>query len=161
MIRKYLFCNEFVGFSEEGIHLLRNKYCYKEIKFFQVIEVEITEGRSVNNWFFVLSLGLALGLISLILSYLMIRNLIIVESSPRQANFVGHMLLAGIVLGGLGFYFIYGALKKVPVMYVFEDSEKYRIRLEKLEKDLIELVGFLRDKDIKVREVTSPTGPRL
>ncbi len=70
--------------------------------------------------------------------------------SFRYANFAGYMFIAGFILGGMGFYSIYGAMKKVPVIIISDGSKYYEIPLEKMEKEVNQLVHFLKENHLNV-----------
>ncbi|UZR97838.1 hypothetical protein [Chondrinema litorale] len=55
---EYIFESDFFAISDQGIHLLRNRYNYKTLDFKEIEQVILEEGKLVNNWILLYTIGL-------------------------------------------------------------------------------------------------------
>lgn|GEM_PF-2944264 len=59
MMPPYAFVTSEFGLDEAGLHRLRSRFPFETIPYAAISQVEVTRGRSVQNWWLLLAFGLA------------------------------------------------------------------------------------------------------
>jgi hypothetical protein len=115
--------------SQQGIHLLRNRFNYKTINFYDVHKATFTRAADTKNVVFILIVGL------LLVAFAVYQAVGVYEDFHDPS--VYHIYIEAILLPVfpllLGLYCVYIAVKKVPLLIIELNSEKHKLSL----KDII------------------------
>lgn len=136
--------------SLQGIHLTRNKFTYRLICYDEIVNASLVKGKSVKNWQIIMLLGVILLLLSIYLSLHLLGGLWVDEKPVRFYNVFGHGLILLFVIAGIGIISLFNALKTVPVILIETRNGTFKLRILKNQKNIIEIVNFLRSIGIHV-----------
>lgn len=117
--------NDF-ALSDEGIHLLRNRFNYRTINFYEVQKATFTKAVDTRNPVFTIIAGV------LLIAFAVYQAIGVFEDFNDPT--VHHIYIQSILLPVLpiltGFYCIYISIKKVPLLIIVLDEEKYKLSLQ-------------------------------
>ena len=123
----YNFKTREFGISNRGIHLLWSGFNYKTINFSEIKNIQIEQGKELNNWWIILIIGATLIVFGVSLSVGTIRALIEGNVAPHHARMI--LLLLIPVVGG---YFVYNSLQTGLVLKIYcTNGKKDTFPLEK------------------------------
>lgn len=129
---EYKFESEQFAFSEEAIHLLRNRFEYKSYTFKQIEKIRIDHGKLINNWIVILLLGIGLTGFAIYHVY----AIYLAFNSDELARFYIEELAIPIISLLIGLYCLYSSLKSGPVIQIaFSDGKNKRFSLQKAKKE--------------------------
>ncbi|WP_321306476.1 hypothetical protein [Marinifilum fragile] len=130
MEEQYLFEGEKFGLSEKSIHLLRNRYNYKTIDLDDVDSITIEKGKDLNNWAWVLFIGVML------LAFVAYDSLKILNLYSDENTHVIYLerLLVPLFPFVLGIYTVIISLRNSKVMRMYVGSKKYHFSLRRIIK---------------------------
>lgn len=150
---EYVFETRQLGISEEGFHLLRNRFNYQTIEYTDAIQVTIQRGKEVNNWVLLLIFGVA------VLSFSIYYTAALMVAWINHE--INHIYVEEIVVPVLpaliGAYCIFAAFRKGTIIIIKTGSQTHRYPLRDLvdSKKLTELRNFLRAKVSHYRDETA------
>ncbi|UII24750.1 hypothetical protein LVD15_15680 [Fulvivirga maritima] len=136
--------NEF-GLSQEGFHLLRDRFNYKTYPYSEIDEIRIETGKELKNWTIILAIGISLVVFSIYYSvklYLAIQNNIYVTIYIEQ-------ILIPIIPFLFGGYCIYASTKSGTILRLKtlkKNKHKYPLELIEKENKLKTLEALLKEK---------------
>lgn len=135
-VPKYLFETEQFGLSHDSIHLLRSRYNFKTYNNSEISQISIQKGRAINNWLFVLILGMGMLIFSIYYSY---KFYLLLTSDQNLHLYVEQFVIPVLPLM-LGTYSIFQALRTCPVFKIALGNGKTKtLTLEKaLKEDQLE-----------------------
>ncbi len=116
--------------SNEGIHLLRNKFEYKFISYDQIKMYEIKRGKVAKNWLVILILGIAFIIGAyyfgegIILSFLYDSNPLYIEA-----------IIAPTIFLIIGIYMLYMSLKKELLLYFKTAAKSYKFSVRQIKQE--------------------------
>lgn len=157
----YIFQDETIGFYEHKIDLLRNRYNYDSIEYYDIKRLIIKKGL-MKNWFILLSLGI----VFLITSGWIIQS--VYEYSP--ANFIINLLRfwqgskgAGIIavlfMLAFGIYAIIASLRKTRMVFIETSNKSQQFEINKIDKEgkINLLFDFLKDnvKEVSMKDINT------
>jgi hypothetical protein len=130
-INSYQFETSQFGISDQGIHLLRNRFNYQTITFSQVDSLVIEKGRVLKHWPIILLLGIGMAAFAVFYSIALV-NLLSDELGPKlEINEVIVPLMPFL----LGWFCIYFSLRIETIMKVGgPQMREKRLSLAELEK---------------------------
>ena len=127
----YAFETPEFGLDEAGLHRLRSRFAFEQIPYAAMSRVEVTRGRSVQNWWLLLTFGLAclgVGLWTAVSLYLFL-------TSPREYGKVDVRAVATpIIPTVLGLVAIRQALQVEDILVVCYGRRRLVLPLSKLKK---------------------------
>ena len=129
--------------SAQGIHLLRNRFNYKTISFYDVNKATFTRAVETKNVVITLIAG------TLLLAFAVYEATGVYEDFYDPA--VRHIYVESIMLPVLplllGLYCIYIAVKKVPLLLIELNGEKHKLSLKNIDAGrMAVLETFLKEK---------------
>ena len=143
-MKNYTFESEQFALSNDAFHFLRSRYNYKTIVNEDIRSVAIYKGKAINNWLFMLSVGVALILISIY----MIVNIVpaIVDGSTGRGYYTLSVPFF-MILGGISAVVVSLKSRIVVKINYSKGSKKFRIMDHQLNQ-LLEVLsmGQLYDK---------------
>lgn len=149
MEEQYLFEAEKFGLSEKSIHLLRNRYNYKTIDLEDVDSITIAKGKDLNNWAWVLFIGVML------LAFVAYDSLKILNLYGDENTHVIYLerLLVPLFPFVLGIYTVIISLRNSKVMRMYVGSKKYHFSLRRIIKadNYDEFIVQMKDRYKSIR----------
>ncbi|WP_224996470.1 hypothetical protein [Cesiribacter sp. SM1] len=139
---KYHFQTDKVGFSDEGLHLLRNRFNFKTISYKKIHSIEIMQGWEMNNWLVLLLFGLLLVIFAFSAALSLYLNYI----DPNVHIIYTEQILMILLPLMMGLFTIYSALQRGEVLWVSYGTQKLKFPLKALHKSgkRQEFLQFLR-----------------
>jgi hypothetical protein len=128
---KYEFETAEFGVSQEGIHLLRNRFNYKSYNYRDIDKIEIAKGHLINNWWIVFVIGLALITSTLFYSY----NLYLDVVEVRVPRLYIEAFALPVIPLFLGFYCLWASLRKGETIQIVHNGKTSSLPLVTLKKD--------------------------
>ena len=130
--------------SDIGIHLLRSRFNYKTIEFEKIENAMIKRGSEINNVFVSLLLGIALAVFAVFQTMYVIG----LFKNPSVHQIQAESILLPLLPAFAGFYLIYVATKKSPVLIIKFDGTKKKLRLKDFRKTnkMNDLKNYLKEK---------------
>jgi len=140
----YAFETPEFGLDETGLHRLRSRFAFEQIPYSAMSRVEVTRGRSVQNWWLLLAFGLAclgVGLWTAVSLYLFL-------TSPKPEGHVDVRAVATpIIPTVLGLVAIWQALQVEDILVVRYGRRRLVLPLSKLKKgNVAELSYYLAQR---------------
>jgi hypothetical protein len=128
--------------SKSGIHLLRDRYNYKTIEYKEVNKATIKRAPEINNYLVILIFGIALIAFAVKVTVGIIRLL---KSPDVEVIYIEHIVLP-VIPGLLGFYMLWNALRRGPVLFIETNTSKHKLRLREFKKNnnVVKLLTYLR-----------------
>jgi hypothetical protein len=127
----YAFETPEFGLDEVGLHRLRSRFAFEQIPYSAINKVEVTRGRSVQNWWLLLAFGLAclgVGLWTALSLYLFL-------TSPKPEGRVDVRAVATpLIPTVLGVVAIWQALQIEDILVVRYGKRRLVLPLDKLKK---------------------------
>jgi uncharacterized membrane protein len=150
----YLFESDYVGFYENGIDLLRNKYVYCTIDYRDITKIVLQSGHLVKNWVTLLILGLFLILSAI---WIIMPSMISFMQTKDFSVFLfwrgskAYGVLVVLFLIAFGVYCILFAFKFSLIIKVFVNGKVKHFSLENIVKDkrLGNFTTFIRNCGVK------------
>jgi hypothetical protein len=133
------------GISDQGIHLLRNRFNYQTINFDQVGRLTIEKGKALKHWPLTLIIGIALITFAVYYS-LALFNILSDEQGPAIDIYE---IVAPLMPFLLGLFCVYFALRKETILKVSTSQmREKRLSLSELEKgkEMDNFQNFLKAK---------------
>ncbi|MCY1633094.1 hypothetical protein [Marinifilum sp. D737] len=130
MEEQYLFEAEKFGLSDKSIHLLRNRYNYKTIDLEDVDSIIIAKGKDLNNWAWVLFIGVML---LTFVAYDLLKILNIYGDENTHVIYLERLLIP-LFPFVLGIYTVLISLRNSKVMRMYVGSKKYHFSLRRIIK---------------------------
>ena len=116
--------------SNKGVHLLRSRYNYKTIEYESIEKATIKRGPEINNVILVFVLGIGFVAFALFQSLYVLG---LFKNPEVQVIYIESIVLP-VLPGLLGFYLIYVATKKGPILIIETSTTKQKLRLRDLIK---------------------------
>jgi hypothetical protein len=117
--------------SENGIHLLRNRYNYKTITFQDLERVRIKRGAEIKNSLLSFIIGVAL------FSFSVFKGISIYQDFTDPA--VHRIYIESIILplfpALIGLYLVYASIKRGPILQIEQGRARYKLRLKEIQKN--------------------------
>ncbi len=130
-MNSYQFETSQFGISDQGIHLLRNRFNFQTITFSQVDSLVIEKGRALKHWPIILLLGIGMVAFAVFYSVALV-NLLSDEFGPKLDIYEVIVPLMPFLLGWVCIYF---SLKMETIMKVGGPQiREKRLSLAELEK---------------------------
>jgi hypothetical protein len=150
----YHFQSEDFALSEDGIHLLRNKFNFKTISYDQVTNATMQKAVEIKRPMVIL----VAGILMLVFAVKQILWVFWMFNNPHESRIYIESIVVPVIPGLLGIYCVYSAIRKGPVLTVAADKATYKLRLRAIEKgnQLPELTKYL-DAKLKLRLHISPS----
>lgn len=142
---QYLFETDDFALSEEGIHLLRNKFNFKTITYEEISKASIAREVEIKRPFIIFCLGAAMFVFAFKQTNLLLDWL---SNHPRGERIHAESILLPVFPGLLGAYCLFIALKKGPMFTIEEGSAKHKLRLSSFfnNRKSNELISYLNAK---------------
>jgi hypothetical protein len=135
MSTDYKFQAEKFALTDDQLHLLRNGFNYEVIPLSTVTAIEVQDGKDLKNWWWVLSIGIALcGY-----AFWDILQIILMLRDDDTYSIYAQRLVIPIIPMALGIYSIRIALRNTRVMIVKTGTKSYYFSL----RDIIKRNQFL------------------
>lgn len=140
----YQFEDAFVAFSDEKVHLLRNRFEYDAIPFSKLESIILTKGRTIKNWLIILMIGI--GLLSAG-GYAAFNIYDFFTSSEGGRIFIEEIMVVFIV-NIAGLYCTYIALAKETVLQINTRNQVENFSIKSFKKSGVfeDLMKFLEQK---------------
>ena len=125
----YVFETPEFGLDETGLHRLRSRFAFEQIPYAAMSRVEVTRGRSVQNWWLLLTFGLAclgVGLWTAISLYLFL------TSSTEHGKVNVRAVVTPFIPTVLGVVAIWQALQVEDILVVRYGKRRLVLPLSKL-----------------------------
>jgi hypothetical protein len=145
----YTYEAEKFAVSENGLHLLRNRFNYETISWNTIETVEVRNGKDLRNWLWVLFVGVALAGYAI---YDIFYILFIFNDPHTHVIYVERLVLPVIPLS-LGLYSIFIALRNTRVMVIKGTTKTYFLSLRYLIKSsrYSEFISFMQKKNPQLK----------
>ncbi len=128
------------GISDTGIHYLRSRFNYKTVAYTDIHSARIEQGKDLNNWAIVLSIGIALAGFGL---YYFYRLYIFFFEISEHRTIAPEQILLPVIPFLMGVYCIYSATRNSVVMrFTDAQGKPDKLSLRELQKNN-QLEGFL------------------
>jgi hypothetical protein len=140
--------------SPEGVHLLRNRFNYKTLDFYDIDKATFTRAAETKHVLLTLIVG------ALLVAFAVYQTISVYEDFQDPS--VYRIYIESIILPVLpllvGLYCIYIAVKKVPLLIIELKSEKYKLSLRDIISDgrMQVLETYLKEK-LREKFYDSPT----
>ena len=130
--------------SNKGVHLLRSRYNYRTIEYESIEKATIKRGSEINNVIVVFVLGIGLVAFALFQSL----SVIALFKNPDVHVIYIESIVLPVLPGLLGFYLIYIATKKGPILIIETSKKKQKLRLRDFMKNnsMEDLRNYLSQK---------------
>src|SRR5690349_15080427 len=110
----YIYEAEKFAVSENGLHLLRNRFNYETISWNTIETVEVRDGKDLRNWLWVLFVGVALaGYATYDIFYIFF-----IFNDPTVRRIYVERLVIPVIPLSLGLYSIFIALRNTRVIVI-------------------------------------------
>jgi len=145
----YTYEAEKFAVSENGLHLLRNRFNYETISWNTIDTVEVRDGKDLRNWLWVLFVGVALAGYAV---YDIFHILFIFNDPDTHVIYVERLVIPVIPLS-LGLYSIFIALRNTRVMVIKGATKTYSLSLRYLIKrnQYSEFISFMQKKNPQLK----------
>lgn len=149
MEEQYLFEAEKFGLSNKSIHLLRNRYNYKTIDLKDVDSIIIEKGKDLNNWAWVLFIGVIL---LAFVTYDLLKILNLYGDENTHVIYLERLLIP-LFPFVLGIYTVIVSLRNSKVMRMHVGSKKYHFSLRRIIKanSYDKFIGQMKDQYKSIR----------
>lgn len=141
----YTYEAEKFAVSENGLHLLRNRFNYETILWNSIETVEVRNGKDLRNWLWVLFVGVALA------GYAIydIFYILFIFNDPTTHVIHAERLVLPVIPLSLGLYSIFIALRNTRVMVIKGTTKTYFLSLRYLIKSgqYSEFISFMQKKN--------------
>jgi hypothetical protein len=141
----YTYEAEKFAVSENGLHLLRNRFNYETIAWNTIESIEVSNGKDLRNWLWVLFVGVALA------GYAIydIFYILFIFNDPNVHQIYVERLVIPVIPLSLGLYSIFIALRNTRVMVIKGATKTYFLSLRYLIKSsqYSEFIAFMQKKN--------------
>ena len=122
----YDFESKDFALSPQGVHLMRNRFNYKTINFHDVYQATFTRGVETKKPVFTLIAGV------LLIAFAVYQSISVYEDfhDPNVSQIYIESIAATVLPTLVGFYCIYIAIKKVPLLIIELNDEKHKLSLQ-------------------------------
>lgn len=145
----YTYEAERFAVSENGLHLLRNRFNYETIAWNTIETVEVRNGKDLRNWLWVLCVGVALA------GYAIydIFYILFIFNDPNTHKIYAERLVLPVIPLALGLYSIFIALRNTRVMVIKGTTKTYSLSLRYLIKSnqYSEFISFMQKKNPQLK----------
>ena len=145
----YTYEAERFAVSENGLHLLRNRFNYETITWNTIETVEVRDGKDLRNWLWVLFVGVALA------GYAVydIFYIFFIFNDPNTHVIYTQRLVLPVIPLSLGLYSIFIALRNTRVMVIKGTTKTYSLSLRYLIKSskYSEFISFMQKKNPQLK----------
>ena len=140
----YRFQLQDFALSDNGAHLLRNRFNFKTIDYEEIKSATIERATEIKNASLVLAFGIAL----ICFAFYQCRWIVELFTNPQVYKIYIETIIIPILPAFLGVYCIYIAMRKGPVLILEEGNKKYKLRLRSVVKNNLapEFEKYLRSK---------------
>ena len=115
--------------SDAGIHLLRDRYNYRTIRFSEINQITIEKGKETPNWIGAFMLGTAILYAAVDFSMITIYNFISGNVDTRQV----HMFVFLLLFGCAGGCFVYSSLQHGVVLRIsYKNGKRDKFPLKEI-----------------------------
>lgn len=131
--------------SDAGIHLLRDRYNYRTIRFSEIKRIAIEKGQETPNWIGVFILGTAIIFAAVDFSMASIDSFISGSATTGHAKILIFLLLIGCA----GSCFVYSSLQKgiiLRISYGNGKQDRFPLRVIIMQGRFDDLLFLLRSK---------------
>ncbi len=141
MQKDYFFSNEYFGLSEAGLHLMRSGFNFETIGFEHIESVNIKKGKSINNWFLLLTFGVIL----LCAAAFLALNVFINDS--RHTIHIEE-IVGMVMLSCIGSFVIWRSFKNEQIIEFKASNKKYKYATKDLKeaKRFDDIISFLKER---------------
>ena len=151
---EYEFQAKDFALSQQGVHLLRNRFNYNNVDFNDINKASITRAVETNNVVLTLIAG------ALLLAFAIYQSIGVYEAFYDPSTHIIYTESISVIVFPLllGFYCIYISVKKIPVLIVEVKSKKHKLILKDVVKAgrIYDLESYLK-KQLKERFYYSTT----
>ena len=130
MNNPYTFQTNQFGLTADAVDLLRNRFPYKSIPIHSISSIDIRKGKDMKNWWWVLSIGLALTLYAI---WDIGQIFGILTDKNTRTVYIERLIIPAIPLM-LGIYSIIISLRNAKVMIIKAGDNSHYLSLRDLEK---------------------------
>lgn len=149
----YTYEAEKFAVSENGLHLLRNRFNYETILWNTIETVEVRNGKDLRNWLWVLFVGVALA------GYAIydIFYILFIFNDPKTHVIYAERLVLPVIPLSLGLYSIFIALRNTRVMVIKGTTKTYSLSLRYLIKSsqYSEFISFMQKKNPQLKYLSN------
>jgi hypothetical protein len=130
--------------SQKGIHLLRSGHNYKTIEYHEINNAKFRHAPEIKNVF----LSLIIGIVLIAFAILQIIYVIRLFKDPKVYHIDIETIVLPVLPAIVGFYLIYIAVKKGPILIIDAGNKRYKLRLRDFIKKskMYEVRDFLSQK---------------
>ncbi|UII24101.1 hypothetical protein [Fulvivirga ligni] len=131
-MNSYIFETKEFGLSDEGIHLLRDRFNYKSILFSEILKIEVKKGKELKNWGVIFTIGLGLVLFFI---YYSVKLYLAYVNGTLHTIYIEQIVIPVIPLL-FGAYCVYNSLQNGTIMYLRTiKGKRFKLSLKSIEKD--------------------------
>lgn len=142
---KYYFETSTFGLSDQGIHLLRNRFNYETFEFSDIDTLMVYRGKELKNWLVILIIGVVFITSSI---WYTLRLYSLIDNNEVNSIYIEELIVPIIPLM-LGFYCLYASTKNGTMLNIKTIKNKTdKLPLKELEKSdmLNEFKDLLKEK---------------
>jgi hypothetical protein len=145
----YTYEAEKFAVSENGLHLLRNRFNYETIPWNAIDTIEVHDGKDLKNWLWVLAVGAAFS----VYAVWDIFQILYIFKDPNTFLIYVERLVLPVIPLSLGVYSIFIALRNTRVMTIKGASKTYFLSLRYLIKSnrYSEFIAFMQKKNPQLK----------
>jgi hypothetical protein len=149
----YTYEAEKFAVSEEGLHLLRNRFNYETISWNTIASLEVRDGKDLKNWLWVLFVGVVLTVYAIYDIY----HILFIFNDPNVHRIYVERLVLPVIPLSLGVYSIFIALRNTRVMVIKGASKTYFLSLRYLIKSsqYSEFITFMQKKNPQLKYLSN------
>jgi hypothetical protein len=140
----YTFVTPEFGLDEAGLHRLRSRFPFQTIPYAAMSRAEVTRGRSVQNWWLLLSFGLVCLGVAIVTAF----NLYLFLTSPTAHGRINVRAVAlPVIPAFVGVAAIWQALRVEDILVVRYGRRRLVLPLSKLQAgNVAELTHYLAQR---------------
>lgn len=137
---QYAFETPEFGLDEQGLHRLRSRFPFEDIAYSQLSEAKVTRGKSVQNWYLLLLVGICCIGFSAFTAYRLFMFL-----SFGSGHFYVQTIVTPLLPGAIGIAAIWQALRVTDILVIRVGRRRLIFPLETLKggKSVMVLESYL------------------
>ena len=145
----YTYEAEKFAVSENGLHLLRNRFNYETISWNTIETIEVRGGKDLRNWLWVLVVGVVLAGYAIYDVF----HILFIFNDPNVHRIYVERLVVPVIPLSLGLYSIFIALRNTRVMVIKGATKTYFLSLRYLIKSsqYSEFIAFMQKKNPQLK----------
>ena len=143
-MKNYDFESKDFALSDEGVHLLRNRFNYKTISFLELDKAIFKKDVETRN----VGIMWVVGILLILFAFFQSKGVYEAFNDPAVRRIYIESIVLPVLPFLIGLYCVYISVKKVPILLIEKAGEKYKLSLDEIIKNqkTSQLQAYLRKK---------------